>query len=182
MFSRRRGSCLAVEPGDKGTKLMLHSFQVHVGRTRLGDDDEIPGLQEFVPMQAIPLPQDSLRSISIRRVSNCTLARSDADSSDLCLASGPSNQEYLGAIDPRSATVLPIFASPTNADSRGESSILVQSYLVEIETERLFRPRRRRRERTRRPAFVAIRRRKPWVRLREMLLGWKVRFMASAPE
>jgi len=36
----------------------------------------------------------------------------------------------------------------------------------------------RRALRTRRPPLVAIRARKPWVRLRWMMLGWKVRFMA----
>ena len=40
------------------------------------------------------------------------------------------------------------------------------------------RPFARRRFRTRRPALVAIRARKPWVRARFKLLGWNVRFMA----
>jgi hypothetical protein len=39
------------------------------------------------------------------------------------------------------------------------------------------RPFARRRFSTRRPAFVAIRARKPWVRARLILLGWNVRFM-----
>ncbi len=34
----------------------------------------------------------------------------------------------------------------------------------------------------RRPFFVAMRARNPWVRLREMLLGWNVRFMAASPK
>ena len=40
------------------------------------------------------------------------------------------------------------------------------------------RPFARRRFRTRRPAFVAIRARNPWVRARLSLLGWNVRFIA----
>lgn len=39
-----------------------------------------------------------------------------------------------------------------------------------------LRPLARRRLSTERPAFVAIRLRKPWSRLRLRLLGWKVRF------
>ena len=133
-------------------------------------------------MKAVPLPEDSFGSVSIRRIPNSPLACGDADSPEIGLTSGPRNQERFGAKNPRSTTVFPILASPTNADSSRELSILIQGYLVEIVAARFFRPRRRRRERTRRPAFVAILRRKPWVRLREMLLGWKVRFMASAPE
>lgn len=41
------------------------------------------------------------------------------------------------------------------------------------------RPFARRRLSTRRPALVAMRARKPWVRARLILLGWKVRFMTN---
>jgi hypothetical protein len=44
-------------------------------------------------------------------------------------------------------------------------------YFAAIETESLFLPFALRRLMTRRPFFVAIRTKKPWVRLREMLLG-----------
>ena len=40
-----------------------------------------------------------------------------------------------------------------------------------------MRPFCRRRLRTARPFLVLMRARKPWVRRREVLLGWKVRFM-----
>lgn len=40
-----------------------------------------------------------------------------------------------------------------------------------------FRCRARRAFRTFRPFFVDMRLRKPWVRLRDTLLGWKVRFI-----
>jgi hypothetical protein len=43
------------------------------------------------------------------------------------------------------------------------------------------RPFARRRFRTRRPAFVAMRARKPWVRARLIVLGWNVRFMGLLP-
>ena len=43
------------------------------------------------------------------------------------------------------------------------------------------RPFARRAARTARPAFVLMRARKPWVRLRCKLLGWKVRFMEPFP-
>ena len=46
--------------------------------------------------------------------------------------------------------------------------------------ERRRRPRARRRAKTLRPFFVAIRARKPWLRLRFRTLGWNVRFMLSA--
>ena len=49
------------------------------------------------------------------------------------------------------------------------------------ETVRRFRPFARRRFNTRRPFFVAILTRKPWVRRRRRLFGWKVRFMVSGP-
>jgi hypothetical protein len=49
------------------------------------------------------------------------------------------------------------------------------------ETVRRFRPFARRRFNTRRPFFVAILTRKPWVRRRRRLFGWNVRFMMSGP-
>ena len=133
-------------------------------------------------MKSIPLPEESFRSIAIRSNSEVALARGDADAADIALGSRPGNQEGLGPKDTGTTTMLPILARPTDADGGGKSAILSQDYFFEIETARLFRPRRRRRAKTLRPAFVDIRRRKPWVRLREMLLGWKVRFMASAPK
>lgn len=45
------------------------------------------------------------------------------------------------------------------------------------QTARRLRPLARRRDRTARPFLVAIRARKPWVRARLIVLGWKVRFM-----
>ena len=45
----------------------------------------------------------------------------------------------------------------------------------------LARPLARRRLRTRRPAFVAIRARNPWLRARLILLGWYVRFIGLYP-
>lgn len=47
--------------------------------------------------------------------------------------------------------------------------------------ERRLRPLARRAARILRPLFVAMRARKPWLRLRLRLLGWNVRFMASSP-
>lgn len=46
---------------------------------------------------------------------------------------------------------------------------------------RRLRPLERRRLRTERPAFVAIRLRKPWSRLRLRLLGWNVLFTVCCP-
>ena len=45
-------------------------------------------------------------------------------------------------------------------------------YLEPVLTVRRLRPLRRRAERTLRPFFVAMRARKPWVRLRRVLCGW----------
>lgn len=83
MFSRRRGSCLAVEPGDKSTELMLHSFQVHLGCPRLGDDYEIPGLQKLVFVKPIPLSKESFGSVAVRRIAHSLLTGCDADSSGI---------------------------------------------------------------------------------------------------
>jgi hypothetical protein len=44
-----------------------------------------------------------------------------------------------------------------------------------------FRPRARRAFRILRPAFVDIRERKPWRRLRTRFDGWNVRFIAVSP-
>gem|GEM_PF-5038219 len=46
----------------------------------------------------------------------------------------------------------------------------------QTQAESCLRPLLRRRLRTARPAFVDIRLRNPWSRLRLILLGWKVRF------
>lgn len=46
--------------------------------------------------------------------------------------------------------------------------------------QRRLRPLARRADRILRPSAVAIRARKPWVRARLRLLGWKVRFMTAA--
>lgn len=137
---------------------------------------------EFVAVESIPLSQKTLRPITIRCDPKVPLARGDADASDILPGQCPGNQKGLRPEDSGTTTMFPILARPTQPESGGKSVILSQDYFFEIETERLFRPRRRRRARTLRPAFVDIRRRKPWVRLREMLLGWKVRFMASAPK
>ena len=53
----------------------------------------------------------------------------------------------------------------------------VKIYLAAIRTARFFRPFALLRLITRRPFFVAILTRKPWVLLRETLLGWNVLFM-----
>ena len=47
---------------------------------------------------------------------------------------------------------------------------------------RRARPFARRCFKTRRPALVAMRARKPWVRARLILLGWKVRFICLLPD
>jgi hypothetical protein len=44
-----------------------------------------------------------------------------------------------------------------------------------------FRPRARRAFKILRPAFVAMRARKPWRRLRTRFDGWNVRFIAKSP-
>jgi len=45
------------------------------------------------------------------------------------------------------------------------------------QADRLVRPLRRRADRMDRPARVRIRSRKPWVRARRRLFGWKVRLL-----
>jgi hypothetical protein len=47
------------------------------------------------------------------------------------------------------------------------------------QAESSARPLRRRADKIDRPARVRIRRRKPWVRLRRRLLGWKVRLLTG---
>ncbi|AEA72210.1 Hypothetical protein PSEBR_m1756 [Pseudomonas brassicacearum subsp. brassicacearum NFM421] len=50
--------------------------------------------------------------------------------------------------------------------------------MPDYQTARRARPLARRRDRTARPFLVAMRARKPWVRARLIVLGWKVRFMS----
>ncbi|OGU04345.1 MAG: hypothetical protein A2X82_03840 [Geobacteraceae bacterium GWC2_55_20] len=52
-----------------------------------------------------------------------------------------------------------------------------EDYLDAILTDRFLRPLALLRLITRRPFLVAILTRKPWVRLRQILLGWKVLFI-----
>jgi len=54
-------------------------------------------------------------------------------------------------------------------------------YFEEMETVSRLRPLARRRFSTARPAFVFIRARKPWERLRRTRLGWYVRFISPDP-
>lgn len=65
---------------------------------------------------------------------------------------------------------------------RNEQSLVPAEVLTHLpmpanQTARRLRPLARRRDRTARPFLVAMRARKPWVRARLMVLGWKVRFM-----
>jgi hypothetical protein len=79
------------------------------------------------------------------------------------------------------------------ADSRGVALFEFRSFAkpvvsreglpddpARVHTASLLRPLRRRAERTARPERVRIRTRKPWVRLRRRLFGWKVRFIRNA--
>lgn len=54
------------------------------------------------------------------------------------------------------------------------------NYFPLTETVNLFRPLARRRDKTARPSFVAMRARNPWVVLRRLLLGWYVRFITNS--
>ena len=65
----------------------------------------------------------------------------------------------------------------TNKPQRWKKSKGVESACDQ--TLRRLRPLARRALRTLRPPLVAMRARKPWVRLRFRLLGWNVRFMRS---
>ena len=57
----------------------------------------------------------------------------------------------------------------------------VVNYLAAMRTERFLRPLALLRLMTRRPFLVAIRTKNPCVRLREVLLGWNVRFIFDYP-
>jgi hypothetical protein len=60
------------------------------------------------------------------------------------------------------------------------NEVLMGSVPIGDYADRRRRPRARRRAKTLRPFFVAMRARKPWLRLRFKTLGWNVRFMLGA--
>src|SRR3984893_2385190 len=66
-------------------------------------------------------------------------------------------------------------AAPTAVENAGGSLDSPDSW---CQGQRRLRPLARRRASNRRPLFVAMRARKPWVRARCKLLGLKVRFIA----
>lgn len=70
---------------------------------------------------------------------------------------------------------------PALADTKFARETGVQTYFFQVPTAKRLRPRWRLRARILRPFFVDMRRRNPWVRRREVLLGWNVRFMALFP-
>ena len=63
------------------------------------------------------------------------------------------------------------------AELTGSAQSRLRTQHQSAQPARRTRPRRRRAEMMARPARVRIRRRKPWVRLRRRLLGWKVRLL-----
>jgi hypothetical protein len=82
------------------------------------------------------------------------------------------------------ASLSRLFEIPGSAEFLGRLETEVERSAAagqrDMPTDRRLRPFARRRFRTRRPFFVAMRARNPWVRLRLTLLGWYVRFMAAA--
>ena len=63
----------------------------------------------------------------------------------------------------------------------GRPALPLAGLAYEDETVSRFRPFARRRFRTSRPFFVAMRTRNPCVRLRRRRLGWNVRFIVVDP-
>ena len=74
------------------------------------------------------------------------------------------------ALPNRPPSLLPA-PTPWAGETSTEPGVATQGYTRLNQAQRVFRPRARRRERTLRPARVAMRARKPWLRLRRILLG-----------
>jgi RecB family exonuclease len=73
------------------------------------------------------------------------------------------------------------YSAPEVSFSLRRSLVAVEPDTRGVQAPSLFLPFWRRRFRTRRPPLVRIRTRKPCVRFRFRLFGWKVRFIASVP-
>lgn len=146
----------------------------------MGDNHDIPAASKAASFVANSLAKPTFYAVAHHGVSYLP-AHGQADTTDLG-STREEQQEQMrlanlptAALDPQ---VIRPLAKPTlpGVAEAGEA----QFALVGMVATSRLRPLARRRERTLRPPGVFIRARKPWVRLRLMLLGWYVRFTTTS--
>ena len=121
-------------------------------------------------VESVPLPQQPLDPRALGRIPDL-LADRESDSAvfSMCRALGPGDQE-VGGSESAGATTVPTVVGGA-PDAQPARKVESQRYFFEIVGTRSLRPFNRRRVMIRRPVLVAIRARKPCVRLREMFEG-----------
>ena len=144
-----------------------------------GDDDDVDRLGRTDLELPIGFSDDPLPAIAHDGVTDA-LAGGDSEATTR-LGSGPDEDDEMACVLATTSSLhgeklpaLPNTGAPGEAVWRRSSATC---HFEEVETAMAFRPFRRRAFKTRRPPFVAILARKPWVRLRLRLLGWNVRLV-----
>jgi hypothetical protein len=148
--------------GNERSVIGFKGVQAGVEEFALGDDHDVKPRRNLVPTKN--LSNQSFRSISLDRATEL-LRCGDAQPAGAAVVC---QQEYgaIAAVDSKT-TAVDLLELRSSANALGWSELQIYSLL----TLRRFRPFARRRFRTRRPFFVAIRTRNPCVRLRWRLLG-----------
>jgi len=119
------------------------------------------------------MPQPPLDPIARDCIAKST-ADHEADACSIVAVGRMNHQRGSTHTDPSSGGLLKILGATHSQRSRQHASGSTNA-----QADRRLRPLRRRAEIIARPARVRIRRRKPWVRLRRRLLGWKVRLLTG---
>jgi hypothetical protein len=146
--------------------------------TRQRDEVLAGGRRAFVASERFA--QEALRAVARHRATESPAGgQAETVVAEIVVAR---HQGQQGAVHPEApAQDAPVVDAPQQPLARAQPGVpgrrLGQAPI-------LARPFWRRRFSTRRPPFVLIRTRNPWVRFRFRLFGWKVRFMlqASAPK
>lgn len=138
------------------------------------EDQEIPSRRDGLGMGAEQDPQTPFDEISLDRSAKLPPHDDPDPSTGTSRTGGQADQRQRS---PRGAP--PIRNDPTDVGASRHASqhaARVLGYTVSR-----FLPLARRRFKTRRPSLVSIRLRKPWVRLRRRLLGWRLVMDIPAP-
>ena len=151
-------------------------------RTGPSDDENVAGRSEADMMAAEEFPYQTADAIA-RRCATDLAAGGDPEARRWLLSLAGNHDEVRNGLPPSLALErqeLVSLAQPVLRRKALRAAPARRSQfgcLGGIETVRRLRPLARRRFRTCFPPGVAIRARKPCVRLRRLLLGWYVRFM-----
>ncbi len=150
-----------------------------VSGSAFGDNRNIHDLTELFAVISEELSNPAFESIPANRITDlATHGYTQAGN----ILTGIDNHNKMGRVI--TSPFLPgplVFAGSTDPANPGEGLFavhpMVRCYLLEIVAAKRLRPLARRRLITFAPDLERIRLRKPCVRLREILLGWNVRFM-----